>query len=68
MFAVAVGLGAVLAGLLTNLVLRDWQPVTLISLTQELPSPLERLALAVLVALTAMSLWRRGPRRRPIPA
>jgi len=62
-FAVAVGLGAVLAGLLTNLALRDWQPVALSALTQEPPSLLERCSLAVLIALTALSLWRRGPRR-----
>jgi len=61
-FAVTVGLGAIGAGLLANVLLRGWTPVPLSGLETETPSLWQLGALIVLGALMLASLWRRGPR------
>jgi uncharacterized membrane protein YraQ (UPF0718 family) len=61
-FAVAVGLGAVCAGIVTNMLLGSWQPRAVGGPMDEPISALQRVALVSLGALTLWSLLRRGPR------
>lgn len=62
LFAAAVGLGSVLAGVVTNLLLPGWKPVAPGVQGNEPLSALALVALFALGVLTCWSLTRRGPR------